>query len=44
MQTLLQSVASGDDEPYYYYAPDGAALEDIFEEIGDFVAETYISK
>ncbi|NKB22126.1 MAG: VWA domain-containing protein [Alphaproteobacteria bacterium] len=44
MQTLLKSVATGPDSPYYHYAPDGAALQQVFQEVANHLSELRISK
>ncbi len=44
METLLKSVASGPDSPYYHYAPDGAALQQVFREVANHLSELRISK
>ena len=38
LQTLMQEVASSDSAPYYFYAPDGATLLTVFEDIGDHIS------
>lgn len=44
LQTLMQNVASSNSSPHYFYAPDGDALETVFEEIGAHVSVLRISK
>jgi len=44
LQTLLKQVASGPDSPYYYYAPDGEALQDVFHEVANHLSELRLSK
>ncbi|MBK18809.1 MAG: hypothetical protein CMM52_08235 [Rhodospirillaceae bacterium] len=44
MQTLLKSVATGPDSPYYHYAPDGTALQQVFQEVANHLSELRISK
>jgi hypothetical protein len=43
MQTLLKQVATGPDAPYYHYAPDGAALELVFQEIANHLSQLRLS-
>ena len=44
LEDLMKEVASSPDAPHYYYAPDGDALQDIFEEIGSTLTSLHISK
>jgi hypothetical protein len=44
MQTLLKSVATGPDSPYYHNAPDGASLQQVFQEVANHLSELRISK
>ena len=44
LQALLQQVASAPDTPYYHYAPDAAALENIFREIANHLSKLRLSK
>ena len=44
LQTLLQSVASGPGSPFYHYAPDAAALQQVFHEIASHLSELRLSK
>lgn len=44
LQTLLQGVASGPDSPFYHYAPDAAALQQVFHEIASHLSELRLSK
>ena len=44
LEDLLKEVASDDESPYYYYAPDGDALQDVFEEVGSVLTSLHISK
>ena len=44
LQTLLQSVASGTDSPYYHYAPDADTLRQVFREIANHLSELRLSK
>ena len=38
LQTLMQEIATGTAEPYYFYAPDSSALLTVFEDIGDHIS------
>lgn len=42
LQDLMEEIATEPNSPYYHYAPDGDALEDIFELIGHEVAKLRI--
>lgn len=44
LQTLLKSVASGPESPFYHYAPDDAALRAVFREIANDLSELRLSK
>lgn len=44
LQTLMQNVASSTGPPHYYYAPDGDALETVFEQIGAHVSVLRLSQ
>jgi Flp pilus assembly protein TadG len=44
LQALLQSVASGPEEPYYYYAPDSSSLSQAFREIANNLSMLRLSK
>jgi hypothetical protein len=44
METLLKSIATGPDSPYYHYAPDGASLQQVFQEVANHLSELRISK
>jgi Flp pilus assembly protein TadG len=44
LQTLLQGVASGPGSPFYHYAPDAAALQQVFHEIASHLSELRLSK
>lgn len=44
LQTLLKQVATQDDAPYYNYAPDGAALTQVFTTIANSLSELRLSK
>ncbi|MDV7340380.1 VWA domain-containing protein [Terasakiella sp. A23] len=44
LQTLLQQVASGPDSPYYHYAPDAVALQDVFREVANHLSQLRLSK
>ncbi|MEQ8701289.1 MAG: VWA domain-containing protein, partial [Bauldia litoralis] len=40
----LKKIASGTGGPYYSYAPDSAALQKIFQQIGSSLSELRLSK
>ena len=44
LQSLLQEVASEPSAPYYHFAPDGDALNDVFKEIADDLSALRISR
>lgn len=44
LQQLLKDVASGPDMPYYYYAPDGDTLQQVFREIANHLSELRLAK
>ena len=44
LQALLKSVASGPNEPYYYYAPDASTLSQAFREVANHLSELRLSK
>jgi len=44
LQTLLKTVASGPDAPYYHYAADGEALRQVFKEIANHLSELRLAK
>jgi Flp pilus assembly protein TadG len=44
LTTLLKQVASGSSDPYYYYAPDPASLDDIFRQIASTLSALRIVK
>jgi hypothetical protein len=44
LQTLLRSVASGPDAPYYYYAPDRSTLRQVFREVANHLSMLRLSK
>lgn len=44
LKALLKQVAEKPDPPYYYYAPDGATLQDAFHEIANHLSELRLSK
>ena len=44
LQTLLKSVASSQDSPYYHFAPDAAALNTVFQEVANHLSELRLSK
>ncbi len=44
LRTLLQTVASGPDSPYYFFAPDADTLQQIFRAIANHLSELRLSK
>lgn len=44
LQNLLKDIASGRKEPYYHFAPNGAALNKAFKEIADDLSALRISR
>ncbi len=44
LQTLLKTVASGPDTPFYHYAPDQTALKQVFREIANHLSELRLSR
>jgi hypothetical protein len=44
LETFLKTVASGNTAPYYYFAPDAAALSAAFHEIANNLSELRLSK
>ena len=44
MQELLKGIASGTESPFYHYAPDGAALVQVFKEVANHLSELRLSK
>ncbi len=44
LQTLLKSVASAQNAPYYHYAPDAATLQQVFREVANHVSELRLSQ
>ncbi len=44
LQTLLQGVASGPGAPFYHYAPDATALQQVFHEIASHMSKLRLSK
>jgi Flp pilus assembly protein TadG len=43
-EALMKSVASGPTSPYYQYAPDAAALQTAFQEIGNHLSKLRLSR
>jgi Flp pilus assembly protein TadG len=43
-ETLMKSIASGPESPYYQYAPDAPALQMVFKEIGNHLSKLRLSK
>ena len=44
LQTLMQSVATEPESPFYQYAPDADALRDVFREVANNLSELRLSK
>jgi len=44
LATLLKGVATSPDPPFYNFAPDGDALQDIFEEVATHLSNLRVSK
>ncbi len=44
LQALLKEIASGPDQPYYYYAPNGDTLQQVFREIANHLSELRLAK
>lgn len=44
LQALLKQVASGDESPYYHYAPDAGTLQEVFIEVANHLSELRLSK
>ena len=44
LEDLMKAVASEPNEPYYFYAPDAAALEDVFNQIGAHITDVRLSR
>jgi hypothetical protein len=44
LTTLLKTVASEPQEPFYYYAPDEATLRRAFEQIANNLSKLRLSK
>jgi len=44
LQQLLKDVASGPKSPFYHYAPDRAALKEVFREIANHLSELRLSR
>jgi Flp pilus assembly protein TadG len=43
-EALMKSIASGPTSPYYQYAPDSAALNNAFKEIGNHLSKLRIAR
>ena len=43
-EALMKSVASGPTAPYYQYAPDAAALQAAFQEIGNHLSKLRLAR
>lgn len=44
LQQLMKDIASGPDAPFYFYAPDAAALSQAFREVANNLSELRLSK
>jgi len=44
LQALMENVATEPNSPYYHYAPDAAALQQVFQEIANHLSELRLSK
>ncbi len=44
LQQLLKDIASGPGAPYYYYAPNGDVLQQVFREIANHLSELRLAK
>ena len=44
LQQLLKDIASGPGAPYYYYAPNGDTLQQVFREIANHLSELRLAK
>jgi Putative Flp pilus-assembly TadE/G-like len=44
LQDLMKDVATSPDSPFYNYAPDAAALEQVFREVANNLSELRLSK
>jgi len=44
MQALLKEVASSPDSPFYHYAPDATALNQVFREVANHLSNLRLSK
>ena len=44
LQALLKDIASGPKSPFYHYAPDQAALKEVFREIANHLSELRLSR
>lgn len=44
LETLMKGVATEPNSPYYHYAPDAAALQQVFQEIANHLSELRLSK
>ncbi len=43
LQALMKEIASGPDAPFYNYAPDAQALEQIFKQVANHLSELRLS-
>jgi Mg-chelatase subunit ChlD len=44
LQALMKEVATSPDSPFYHYAPNAAALEQVFREVANHLSELRLSK
>ncbi len=44
LRALLQTVASGPDSPYYFFAPNASTLRTVFRQIADHLSALRLSK
>jgi len=44
LQTLMKEIATSPDAPFYNYAPDALALEQVFREVASHLSELRLSK
>ncbi len=44
LQTLMKQVASGEEAPFYQYAPDSDALKQVFKEVANDLSQLRISR
>ena len=44
LATLLKSVATSPDAPFYHFAPDSASLQTVFQEVANHLSQLRLSK